>query len=1288
LQRTAAARQIFSSLLLATCIFSSTLLAGTSSAGAAETHVFETSFGPSGTGASAFEQPAAVGVDQSTGDVYVADYAAGTVQKFNATHEPTLFTGAAANISGSMLTGFSFRTTEPESEIAVNSASHDFYVVNNPTLSLRAYEADGEPADFSAGPGAGTNEIGGFSEICGVAVDANGDIYVSDFFEGVRVYAPSGEILVAIPATAGAAFCNVAVDAHGTVYMNHFEGTIEKFTPSTFPVTASTTYTAGGPVDENVAWGLAVDPATNRLYVDEHNEIAEYNEAGARVLSFAAKGPGALTASEGLAVNAGTGQVYVSDAEGKRQVEVFGPAVQAPEVVTGVAEEVKPRSARLDGTVNPGGINVTECTFEYGETESYGHTAPCAEGLGEGPGEIGKGSTEVSVHADLSTLQPGATYHFRLRAATEGAGFGEDAHFATQPPPTISGFAASNLTESSVDLSAAVDPGGVAVTACRFEYGTGPGYGQEIACPTPPGAGTSPVPETVHIETLEHDTTYHWRVVATTEAGTTASGDHTFIYSETGRGLPDDRAYEMVTPPQKNGALIGDVTFGLKGDVADDGSRVTAVTIQCFAEPVSCDPERQEIGVPYAFSRTATGWVASPLAPPATQLEANTSWRFNADEDTALFSAPTPPLGEDDWWARRPDGSFQDLGPLSPPEQGPNFNAVNHTQGIAATADLSRIVFQSLPWPFSPAEPEGSNALFEYIGAGHTQPALVGVSGEGPANSELISACATGLGRDGTQPSTLSADGRIVYFTADAPNSTGGVACPGGTGANENKQVPVDELFARVDNGEPDAHTVAISQPDGILPAQPDPACSGACEQDITDETNWREAEYVDASADGSKAFFLSPQRLTDTATQDPVATDGGQACSGTTGANGCNLYEFEDTPAASPSERHLIDLSAGDTSGAGPQVQGVMAISTDGSHVYFVAKGVLTPAANAQGETAQVDQDNLYVFAGGHVAFIATLPEVDANEFSLGSPANVTPEGRFLVFTSSGALTPDVTRTDGARQVYRYDAMTGGLVRISIGEHGFNDNGNAGAGDASIVEGQLGYQRLGPGRSDPTMSDDGSYVFFMSPVALTAGALSSVRIGADEHGAPLYAQNVYEYHEGQVFLISDGRDTSVAPPYLCTPSISSVCLIGSDTSGHNVFFTTADRLLPQDTDTQLDFYDARICEPEHGNPCIPPPASTPPPCSGEECHGTPPATPSQSTPSSSIFNGAGNVTPPPPAAVKPKALTKAQKLAKALHSCRTKHRRSKKRRKTCERQVRRAYSARRSAHAGRRAHR
>ena len=125
--------------------------------------------------------------------------------------------------------------------------------------------------------------------------------------------------------------------------------------------------------------------------------------------------------------------------------------------------------------------------------------------------------------------------------------------------------------------------------------------------------------------------------------------------------------------------------------------------------------------------------------------------------------------------------------------------------------------------------------------------------------------------------------------------------------------------------------------------------------------------------------------------------------------------------------------------------------------------------------------------------------------------------------------------------------------------------------------------------------------------------------------------------------------------------------LLGSDVDGSNVFFSTADRLVARDTDTQLDFYDARV----GGGFPVP---SVAPACEGEGCHGTPAAAPIFGAPASATFNGAGNLIPPTPVPVKPKtaAQVRAQKLAKALKACRTKHNRH--RRKACERQARKRY--------------
>ncbi len=135
---------------------------------------------------------------------------------------------------------------------------------------------------------------------------------------------------------------------------------------------------------------------------------------------------------------------------------------------------------------------------------------------------------------------------------------------------------------------------------------------------------------------------------------------------------------------------------------------------------------------------------------------------------------------------------------------------------------------------------------------------------------------------------------------------------------------------------------------------------------------------------------------------------------------------------------RELFDVSeaqGGGTVPGGPRVLGLEALSADGSHVYFVAEGILTAGEeNSNHEHAEDGQPNLYVFERdganpkGHVAFIATMsatPEELEDEAQNWIPqsgasndANVTPDGRFLVFTSHRALTTDDTRGDGPAQV------------------------------------------------------------------------------------------------------------------------------------------------------------------------------------------------------------------------------------------------------------------------------
>ncbi len=145
------------------------------------------------------------------------------------------------------------------------------------------------------------------------------------------------------------------------------------------------------------------------------------------------------------------------------------------------------------------------------------------------------------------------------------------------------------------------------------------------------------------------------------------------------------------------------------------------------------------------------------------------------------------------------------------------------------------------------------------------------------------------------------------------------------------------------------------------------------------------------------------------------------------------------------------------------------------------------------------------------------------------------------------------------------------------------------------------------------------------------------------------------------------------------TSPLPSLVIDSSETGG-DVFFLTDEGLVPSDEDEQVDVYDARIPRPGDN----PPPAQTP--CSGDVCQG-PPSVPQLLTPAASAsFEGLGNIppeveAPPPKTAVK--TLTSAQKLAKALKACKKK---SKKQRAKCEKQARKAYKAARVKKSDRKA--
>jgi hypothetical protein len=92
-------------------------------------------------------------------------------------------------------------------------------------------------------------------------------------------------------------------------------------------------------------------------------------------------------------------------------------------------------------------------------------------------------------------------------------------------PSAVTG-AASAITSSGATISGSVDPNGTQ-TSYLVEYGTSTAYGHS-SLPASGGSGTSSVSISATLSGLRPRTVYHYRVVATSAAGTAVGIDRTF----------------------------------------------------------------------------------------------------------------------------------------------------------------------------------------------------------------------------------------------------------------------------------------------------------------------------------------------------------------------------------------------------------------------------------------------------------------------------------------------------------------------------------------------------------------------------------------------------------------------------------------------------------------------------------------------------------------------------------------------------------------------------------------
>ena len=121
----------------------------------------------------------------------------------------------------------------------------------------------------------------------------------------------------------------------------------------------------------------------------------------------------------------------------------FTTLPQPPVVVTGAASSLTQTTATLGATVNPEGAQLSECSFEYGTSASYGKTQPCAS-------TPAAGTSAVAVSAALTGLSAQTTYHYRITARNiGGTGQGVDGEFTTSSPVHASTGGGSSTSGSS-----------------------------------------------------------------------------------------------------------------------------------------------------------------------------------------------------------------------------------------------------------------------------------------------------------------------------------------------------------------------------------------------------------------------------------------------------------------------------------------------------------------------------------------------------------------------------------------------------------------------------------------------------------------------------------------------------------------------------------------------------------------------------------------------------------------------------------------------------------------------
>ncbi len=709
------------------------------------------------------------------------------------------------------------------------------------------------------------------------------------------------------------------------------------------------------------------------------------------------KGLKAVSASIG-SVDPSSGEIYSRD----KIIGEVGPPAEFPPLdpVSGLTATSATISGEIDpngpGTIPHPGPALTRFAVEYRKAGDADWTR-FVSGI-----PVGSGNDPVPFGVGVGGLLPRTEYEVRVVAIKP---FGFAPVIQTTPPfttlagkPRIASPHFDNLSASSVDLHALVNPSG-AETTYRFEYGTTTAYGQS----TPPvsvGEGSTPVAVEGHIAGLD-PVVYHFRVVATNSEGTVAGDDQTFnfypepcpnatVRQQTGSTLlPDCRAYELVSP-----GAMGTVQLFAQGSSAAHATNPPrfAYAAQAGVLPGPWNPQNGTSGSDqYVATRAAGGWQSHYVGVEADFGRTPAQGALAADlaldrflqygpnsAKTGFSSAPYLFDAQGSMLGRLPTNLGQIPGG-DPAETNSNFDSGPFINAMLLSGDGRHAFYSSAKVALAPGGlTTGAGSVYDNeIDTGAVQ-----VVSKTESGADIPPMPAPGDANAGHSllPAGASTDGSRVLVAAPSAAAT----CGDARGCLSSAV-----LYMRVDG----THSFDVS--------------------------GGKAVSFQGMSRDGSKVYFTTAEHMTgddtDTGTDLYMWSEAGDTLTRLSAA----ADPVGDTDACLASWIAACGVQV--VSGGATTDN---ATAPAGAAAYFYSPEQLVGSDGFPGRR------NLYAYHDGQVHFVAAL---DADKPT--TRIQVSADGRFAAFVTRSRLTG--YDNAGHAEMYRYDAQAEELVCVSCDPQG-----------------------------------------------------------------------------------------------------------------------------------------------------------------------------------------------------------------------------------------------------------